>query len=96
DGIIALAFLHHLVFGRNVPLQDVVTWLVKLAPQGVIEFVPKSDPMIKQLLRFRDDIFSDYSEAAFVKFLSNHSKIIESKVVTESGRKLFWFHREVN
>jgi len=60
DAILALAFVHHLVIGCNIPLAEVVKWLVGLAPRGVIEFVPKSDPMVQQLFAFREDIFSDY------------------------------------
>ncbi|MDQ3773910.1 MAG: class I SAM-dependent methyltransferase [Pseudomonadota bacterium] len=35
DGLLALAFQHHLCIGRNVPLDEVVAWLVSLAPRGV-------------------------------------------------------------
>ena len=43
DALLALAFIHHLAIGRNVPLANVVDWLIGLAPRGVIEFVPKGD-----------------------------------------------------
>ena len=44
DALLALALVHHLVIARNIPLQEVINWLVGLAPHGVIEFVPKQDP----------------------------------------------------
>ena len=44
DALLALAFEHHLAIGRNVPLAQLLPWLTGLAPAGVIEFVPKSDP----------------------------------------------------
>ena len=43
DAIIALALIHHLAIGRNIPLDQVVEWCVGLAPAGVIEFVPRND-----------------------------------------------------
>jgi hypothetical protein len=60
DLILCLALLHHLVIGRNLPLADVLGWLVSLAPNGVVEFVPKSDPMAQQLLTWKPAIAPDY------------------------------------
>jgi hypothetical protein len=34
-------------------------------PGGVIEFVPKQDPMVMELLRFWKDIFPDYTKRNF-------------------------------
>lgn len=93
DAVIALAFIHHIAIGRNVPLADVVGWLTGLAPQGVIEFVPKGDPMVQELLALREDIFPDYTEENFMDALSRNAKIIETRAVTETGRKLIWFSR---
>lgn len=93
DALLALAFVHHLAIGRNVPLADVINWLVGLAPQGIIEFVPKADPKVQELLALREDIFPEYSEESFRQFLSAQASIVEVASVTESGRKLFWFRR---
>jgi ribosomal protein L11 methylase PrmA len=49
DAVVALAIVHHLAISRNIPLRAVIEWLVGLAPHGVIEFVPKSDPMIQRM-----------------------------------------------
>lgn len=93
DAIIALAFIHHIAIGRNVPLEDAVGWLTSLAPEGVIEFVPKADPMVQELLALREDIFPDYTEENFMNALSRNSKIVETQLVTENGRKMIWFQR---
>jgi ribosomal protein L11 methylase PrmA len=45
DAVLMLALIHHLAIANNVPLDDVVDWVTSLAPAGVIEFVPKDDPM---------------------------------------------------
>ena len=74
DAILALALVHHLAIGRNVPLEEVVAWLVGLAPNGIVEFVPKSDPMVQRLLRLREDIFDDYSEETFSQHLQARAK----------------------
>jgi len=93
DAVLALAFVHHLAIGRNIPLDDLVAWIVRLAPQGVIEFVPKDDPKVRQLLALREDIFPHYSEENFRRCLSSRADIVEAATVTNSGRKLFRYRR---
>ena len=60
DGIFCFALIHHLVIGRNIPMSEFIGWVCELAPRGLIEFVPKTDPMVRDLLRHREDIFHDY------------------------------------
>jgi ribosomal protein L11 methylase PrmA len=93
DAVIALALVHHLAISRNVPLAEVVAWIVSLAPRGVIEFVPKTDPMVQRLLTLRADIFEDYSEEHFIAALHSVSQIVKIAHITESGRLLAWFQR---
>jgi ribosomal protein L11 methylase PrmA len=93
DAIIALAFIHHIAIGRNVPIDEITSWLTSLAPQGVIEFVPKQDPMIQRMLALRVDIFPEYTEENFINSLSRNSEIIEKQSVTAAGRKLIWYRR---
>lgn len=93
DAILALALVHHLAIGRNVPLDQVVTCLVGLAPAGIVEFVPKADPMVQRLLELREDIFSDYNEENFLASLQRQARIIKAETVSQSGRKLVWFYR---
>ena len=84
DAILALAFIHHLAIGRNLPLEQVVDWLVSLAPAGVIEFVPKEDSMVQDMLSMREDIFPDYTDEAFSSHLSRRAEI-HAKVKVPGG-----------
>ena len=93
DAVVALAIVHHLAITRNIPLANVVDWLVSLAPDGVVEFVPKSDPMVQDLLRLREDVFDDYNEQHFINSLERRAKIVDTEVVSESGRKLVRYRR---
>lgn len=93
SGLIALALVHHIAIGRNVPLGDVVTWLVSLAPKGVIEFVPKDDPMVRELLKNREDIFNTYSKETFLNALGRVARVSDTETVTRSGRLLARFDR---
>jgi ribosomal protein L11 methylase PrmA len=93
DALIALAFIHHIVIGRNVPLDMALDWLVAMAPVGVIEFPPKSDPMVQRLLSQRDDIFPDYNETTFLALLGARARIVRSEPLSEGGRLLVWYDR---
>lgn len=92
--LIALALVHHLAIGRNIPLPGVVHWLMSLAPVGIIEFPAKSDPMVQTLLATRRDVFPDYCEEAFLRAVTERGRIVKSVRLEESGRLLVWFERE--
>lgn len=91
DALIALAVIHHLVIGGNILLKMVVDLLIQLAPLGLIEFVPKSDPMVIGLLSHREDIFPDYDIDNFRKALGSRALIRKELVISKSGRTLFFF-----
>ncbi len=93
DAVLALALVHHLAIGRNVPLDRLVDWLVDLAPTGVVEFVPKSDPMVEELLRLREDIFDGYGEERFLECLGRRAEVLESAPVSAGGRLLISYRR---
>lgn len=93
DAVIALAFEHHLAIAHNAPLADVVDWITGLAPHGIIEFVPKSDPTIQKMLALREDIFDSYTKENFEKALSTVCRIGAVREISSSGRTLFAFHR---
>lgn len=91
DGLIALALVHHLVLAKNIPLNEVLDWLVGLAPKGLIEFVPKNDYTVKIMLKFKEDIFPNYNEANFEKILSSLTNIKNVTKITDSDRKIYEF-----
>ena len=93
DAVLALALVHHLAIAGNVPLAQAVEWIVSLAPTGVIEFVPRADPMVARLLALREDIFADYDEATFMAALSARATIVAQTTIPGTARKLFQFAR---
>ena len=95
DLILALALIHHLAIGRNVPLDHVSRYFATLAPEVVIEFVPKGDPMVDRLLATRRDVFDDYSIDAFRAAFTADFDVVEEAPVAESTRTLFHLKRRV-
>lgn len=93
DALIALAFIHHIVIGRNVPLPMALDWLMEMAPVGVIEFPSKADPMVQRLLSLREDIFPDYTEGRFLTAIRDRANIVSSRHLSDGGRLLVWYDR---
>lgn len=96
DAMIALAFEHHLAIGRNVPLVELVDWLLQVAPKGIIEFVPKTDSTVQKMLALREDIFPNYTEEEFEKSIAGRARIVRKTMISGSGRVLFQFDRSEN
>ncbi len=88
DVIVALALVHHLAIGRNVPLSMLSDLLARLAPNLVIEWVPKEDPMVQRLLAAREDVFPGYSLDGFRAAFAGQFEILEEAAITDSQRIL--------
>ncbi len=89
DAVLALALIHHLAITNNLPLCEIAIFLGSIAPNLVIEFVPKSDTQVQKLLASRKDIFPNYNIDGFIKAFE-HYYIIEDMVkIKDSERTLF-------
>lgn len=93
DGLIALALVHHLAIRHNLPLDQVLDQLTAIAPTGIVEFVPKKDPMVQELLSLRDDIFDNYSLDTFRHELQKRARVIDEQTTSATGRTLFHYER---
>jgi len=94
DTLIALAFIHHLAIGRNIPLDDAVDWLTGFAKRGLIEFVQKDDPTVQDMLALREDIFDQYDERAFLQALESSARVIATRRNPDNGRLLAVYERD--
>ncbi|MBI4434702.1 class I SAM-dependent methyltransferase [Candidatus Uhrbacteria bacterium] len=72
DCVLALALIHHLAIGNNVPLGDIAEFLHRIARALIIEFVSKEDPRVQQLLRSRTDVFPSYTQESFERAFDAH------------------------
>jgi hypothetical protein len=89
DVILALALIHHLAIGHNVPLERIAAYLKGLCRKLIIEFVPKTDPQVKRLLLSRPDIFSDYTKEGFEQAFTGHFAIEGCMGIEDSQRTLY-------
>ena len=84
----ALALVHHIAIGGNVPLGNFVEALSCLAPGGVVEWVDKSDPMVQMLLKNRRDVFDCYSWDDFKPVLEQAFEIEKVADIGGGRRRL--------
>jgi ribosomal protein L11 methylase PrmA len=95
DAVVALALIHHLCIGKNIPLSSVISFITSMAPVGLIEFVPKSDPQIIEMLRLREDIFPDYCLEKMRENISQCASIVKEIEIGDSGRVLFEYRKKI-
>ncbi len=93
DCLLALALIHHLAISNNLPLGKIASYFASMAEWLIIEFVPKTDKKVQQLLTAREDIFADYSQTGFERAFGEVYEIVESADVEESARKLYLLRR---
>jgi hypothetical protein len=89
DVVMALALIHHLAIGNNVPFSHLAEFFSSICHWLIIEFVPKDDPQTKRLLKVRKDIFADYNLDRFTEKFSTTFEIIEHQQIRETDRILF-------
>jgi hypothetical protein len=87
---LCLALLHHLVLGRNLPLEEVIDWLADLGSALVIEFVDKDDPQARSLLQNRIDQHGDYRLAHFEQLLNHRFEVHRREPLASGTRTLFY------
>jgi hypothetical protein len=89
DVVLALALVHHLAIGNNVPLERIASLFARIGRRAVVEFVPKDDPMTRHLLAFRPDIFPDYTPDGFRAAFMRHFRVVEEAPIEDSARTIF-------
>ncbi len=89
DVVLALALVHHLAIGNNVPFLKVADLLARLGRNAVVEFVPKRDMQVERMLSGREDVFAGYDEAEFEAALRTKFDVEERIPVPETERSLW-------
>jgi len=92
--ILALALVHHLAIGNNVPLLEVAKFFRRMASTLIIEFIPKEDSQVQRLLASRKDIFSDYDKAKFEEAFTSYFEILNHQEIDGTLRTLYVMRRK--
>jgi hypothetical protein len=91
--VFALALIHHLAIGNNVPLGRIAQYFRDVGQSLIIEFVPKTDVNVQRLLETRVDIFADYTQSTFEREFTKYFSIERSDQIAGSGRTLYLMRR---
>ena len=94
DVALALALVHHLAIGKNVPLLQIAELFSSLCTKLIIEFVPKEDPKVAQMLQHRKDIFDNYTISEFENAFTTHFVVVKKEGVPHSDRTLYLMEKK--
>jgi len=94
DTVLALALIHHLAISNNLPLSRIASFFGRLCRVLIIEFVPKTDPMVRKLLAMREDIFPDYTQQGFETAFGRLFTIRRSTQIRNSPRIVYLMERD--
>jgi SAM-dependent methyltransferase len=93
DLVLALALVHHMAIGANVPVREFIDWLASLGSALVIEFPTREDPMVKKLLApKREGLHPDYELGFFERRLNDAFEVERSERL-ESGTRVLYYAR---
>ena len=94
DIVLALALIHHLAIANNLPLEKIISFFHSLSEYLLIEFVPKEDPKVQQLLAHRKDVFDKYDLKHFKICIQSYYDILKESQVADTSRTLFLLKRK--
>jgi hypothetical protein len=89
DMVIALALIHHLAIGRNISLNMLASWFSSMCRWLLIEFVPREDEKVVQMLSSRKDVFEDYTQPSFESIFQTFFIIKEVVQVQGTARTIY-------
>lgn len=89
DLILGLALMHHLCIGKNLPFTKLAAFLATHGRQLLIEYIPKDDPKVVELLRNRQDIFYAYDRYHFEKAFDEYFRLEKATPIGGTRRLLY-------
>ena len=91
DLVMALALVHHLAIGNNLPLARIARMFRALCAELVVEFVPPSDSQAMRLLAARRGAVHEYSQAKFEDAFGACYGAARVQALSASGRTLYHY-----
>lgn len=93
DLTLALALVHHLVIGKNIPFPLVVDFFSKITNYLVIEFVPADDEKVQLMLAQKTRTFDDYRQENFESTFLRLFTLEKKEKIPGSQRILYLFKK---
>ena len=87
----ALALIHHLSIGQNIPFENLSSFFQKICQWLIIEFIPQEDSQVVKMLTNRRDIFTQYTQFHFEKVFSEQFLLCKKTKIKDSLRVMYLF-----
>jgi 2-polyprenyl-3-methyl-5-hydroxy-6-metoxy-1,4-benzoquinol methylase len=94
DLVIALALIHHLVIGKNISLEMIAEYFAGISPYLLVEFVPREDQKVQQMLASRKDVFTDYTMNRFERHFELYFDTLRKEQIPGTYRILYLMKRK--
>jgi SAM-dependent methyltransferase len=94
DIVLALALIHHVSIGNNVPLPMTARLFAAVGRNLVLEFVPKEDSQVQRMLATRVDIFDNYTLEGLLAAYDPYFTLVERREISGSMRTVLLFARK--
>jgi hypothetical protein len=91
--VLALALVHHLAIGNNVPLDRVAEFFASAGQWLIVEFVAKADSQVQRMLSSRVDVFTDYNREGFERACAPVFETVERHDIQGMDRTLYLMKR---
>lgn len=92
--ILALALVHHLAISFNISFAMMAERFSQKTKYLLIEFVPKGDPKVQQLLSHRKDVFENYDQTTFENSFLVYFEILNKETIQTTNRILYLMKRK--
>ncbi len=91
---LALALIHHLAIGKNISLIQIAQLFSNICSKLIIEFIPKDDPKVADMLQNRKDIFEKYAIGEFENAFTTYFNVIKKEGIPHSNRTLYLMEKK--
>ncbi|MGE5264355.1 MAG: class I SAM-dependent methyltransferase [Acidobacteriota bacterium] len=89
DVVLALALIHHLAIGNNLPFARIAGFFSRIGRSLILEFVPKDDPQVQRLLANREDIFDRYRQDDLERDFGEQFQILRQEKIADMNRTVY-------
>jgi hypothetical protein len=90
--VMALALVHHLAIGNNVPFPQIASLFHRTAPWAVVEFVDRDDTQVQRLMSTRHGDFAHYTKDLFEQGFGELFHTVAETHIPGTHRTLYLFH----
>jgi SAM-dependent methyltransferase len=96
DCVLALAVIHHLLVGANLPMAAIRDLFASIAQKHlVLEFVPTDDVMLRKLIEFRVNLFDSITLDHCLEVFGEAFTLLRKEAVRNSPRTLLLFEKRM-